>query len=184
MSNTGRPPQRLPLPWRDPAPLAAALAERWGAEGLIWLDGDGTRLGRWLTLAVDPVEQTSCRGLPGDPGSTDPFALLDQLGPGHWCGWLSYEAAAWVEPAEHWRRDSMASLWIARHDPLLRFDLEHRQLWLEGWDPGRLQAMARWLEALPPQESAASAAPPPRLDRKSTRLNSSHAITSRMPSSA
>jgi len=134
-----------------------------GAEGLIWLDGDGTRLGRWLTLAVDPVEQTSCRGLPGDPGSADPFALLDQLGPGHWCGWLSYEAAAWVEPAEHWRRDSMASLWIARHDPLLRFDLEHRKLWLEGWDPGRLQAMARWLEALPPQESAASAAPPPRL---------------------
>ena len=164
MSSSGRPPQpppqRLELPWRDPAPLAAALAERWGPEGLIWLDGDGTALGRWLTLAVDPVEQHSCRGLPGDAGAADPFARLAQLGPGHWCGWLSYEAAAWVEPAEHWRRDGMASLWIARHDPLLRFDLERRQLWLEGWDQRRLQAMAHWLRTLPPPDAAATGPAP------------------------
>jgi len=43
----------------------------------------------------------------------------------------------------------MASLWIARHDPVLRFDLVEQKLWLEGQDPERLQAMARWLEALP-----------------------------------
>ena len=139
--------QRRPMAWRDPTTVATALAAHWGPEGLIWLDGDGSNLGRWITLAADPLEQHCCRGLPGQPGASDPFAQLEQLGPGHWCGWLSYEAAAWVEPASHWKADAMASLWIARHDPVLRFDLQRRQLWLEGQDPRRLEAMARWLEA-------------------------------------
>ncbi|MFM8976407.1 MAG: anthranilate synthase component I family protein, partial [Vulcanococcus sp.] len=141
--------QRRPLAWRDPAAVAAALAADWGPDGLIWLDGDGTNLGRWLTLAADPLEQHACRGLPGQPGASDPFAQLAQLGPGHWCGWLSYEAAAWVEPADHWKADALASLWIARHDPVLRFDLQKRELWIEGQDPVRLEAMARWLETRP-----------------------------------
>ena len=141
--------RRVPLAWRSPASLAPLLAERWGHEGLIWLDGDGTDLGRWATLAVDPLEQRCCRGLPSAAGASDPFAALADLGPGHWCGWLSYEAAAWVEPGNPWKADNMASLWIARHDPVLRFDLVEQQFWLEGQDPERLQAMARWLEALP-----------------------------------
>ncbi|MFM7653565.1 MAG: anthranilate synthase component I family protein [Vulcanococcus sp.] len=142
--------ERLERPWRPPAQLARALAERWGAEGLIWLDGDGTALGRWAVLAVDPLEQECRRGLPGEPGSSDPFSALEQLGPGHWTGWLSYEAAAWVEPARHWKADGMASLWIARHDPVLRCDLLARRLWIEGVDPERLAAMAAWLDSLPP----------------------------------
>ena len=142
-------PQRIRLPWHSPADLAPQLAAHWGAEGLIWLDADGSSLGRWATLAVDPLEQHCCRGLPGDAGAANPFALLQQLGSGHWCGWLSYEAAAWVEPAGHWKRDTLASLWIARHDPVLRFDLQQRQLWLEGVNPQRLQQLARWIEALP-----------------------------------
>ncbi|MBM5806637.1 MAG: anthranilate synthase component I family protein [Cyanobacteria bacterium M_surface_10_m2_179] len=137
--------------WRPPAQLAPLLAERWGLEGLIWLDGDGSPLGRWATLAVDPLEQRCCRGLPGDSGASDPFAQLANLGPGHWCGWLSYEAGAWVEPANPWKPDTMASLWIARHDPVLRFDLMNQQLWLEGHDPERVQTMAHWLEQLPTQ---------------------------------
>jgi para-aminobenzoate synthetase component 1 len=137
--------------------VAAALATHWGPEGLIWLDGDGSALGRWITLAADPVEQHCCRGLPSQAGARDPFAQLEQLGPGHWCGWLSYEAAAWVEPAPHWKADAMASLWIARHDPVLRFDLQRRQLWIEGQDPARLAALAQWLEAQP---DAASQGPP------------------------
>jgi para-aminobenzoate synthetase component 1 len=141
--------RRLALAWRSPAELAPQLAAQWGAEGLIWLDGDGSPLGRWATLAADPLEQHCCRGLPGEPGAHDPFAVLQQLAPGHWCGWLSYEAGAWVEPANPWKADGMASLWIARHDPVLRFDLVEQQLWLEGQDPERLQAMARWLEQLP-----------------------------------
>jgi len=143
------PTTRLPVAWRTPANLAPLLAERWGQEGLVWLDGDGSALGRWATLAVDPVDQYCCRGRPGDPGASDPFSVLGSLGRGHWCGWLSYEAAAWVEPSNPWKADRMASLWIARHDPVLRFDLAEQQLWLEGQDPARLEAMAQWLESLP-----------------------------------
>ncbi|MFM2173073.1 MAG: hypothetical protein RLZZ54_1000 [Cyanobacteriota bacterium] len=143
------PTTRLRVSWRTPANLAPLLAEHWGQEGLIWLDGDGSALGRWATLAADPVEQYCCRGRPGDPGASDPFNVLSSLGPGHWCGWLSYEAAAWVEPSNPWKADRMASLWIARQDPVLRFDLEEQQLWLEGQDLARLEAMAQWLESLP-----------------------------------
>ena len=148
---------RQSVPWCSPAVLAAAMAERWGHEGLIWLDGDGSALGRWATLAVDPLEQRCCRGLPGVAGARDPFAVLSDLGDGHWCGWLSYEAAAWVEPGNPWKADSMASLWIARHDPVLRFDLQEQQLWLEGEDPHRLATMASWLE----QRNSSAAATPP-----------------------
>jgi para-aminobenzoate synthetase component 1 len=154
-------PERLERPWRPPAQLARALVERWGAEGLIWLDGDGTSLGRWATLAADPLEQKCRRGLPGKQGSSDPFRALEELGPGHWTGWLSYEAAAWAEPARHWKHDTMASLWIARHDPVLRCDLVARRLWIVGSDPQRLQAMADWLDSLDPAAGDPDSAGPP-----------------------
>jgi para-aminobenzoate synthetase component 1 len=147
-------PERLERPWIAPPLLARALVERWGAEGLIWLDGDGTQLGRWATLAADPLEQKCQRGLPGEQGSSDPFSALEELGPGHWTGWLSYEAAAWAEPARHWKDDTMASLWIARHDPVLRCDLVARRLWIVGVDRQRLQAMADWLDSLDPAADA------------------------------
>ena len=142
-------PLQLELPWLEPAEVAEALTNRWGEEGLIWLDGDGSELGRWITLAADPVEQHCCRGLPGEPGARNPFAQLRVLKSGHWTGWLSYDAAAWSEPQNPWRSEVMASLWIARHDPVLRFDVQQKQLWLEGADPQRHAAMATWLQALP-----------------------------------
>ena len=140
-----RAPRRLSVPWRQPADLAPQLAKDWGASGLIWLDGDGSARGRFVTLATDPVDVHCCRGGPDDPHARDPFSILRQLGPGHWCGWLSYEAAAWTEPGNPWARDAMASLWIARHDPVLRFDLQEQQMWIEGTDPVRLQRLERWL---------------------------------------
>ena len=151
-------PEQLERPWIAPPLLARALVERWGAEGLIWLDGDGTPLGRWATLAADPLEQKCRRGLPGEQGSSDPFSALEELGPGHWTGWLSYEAAAWAEPARHWKDDTMASLWIARHDPVLRCDLVARRLWIVGVDRQRLQAMADWLDSLDPAGDAPDSA--------------------------
>jgi len=151
-------PEQLERPWIAPPLLARALVERWGAEGLIWLDGDGTPLGRWATLAADPLEQKCRRGLPGEQGSSDPFSALEELGPGHWTGWLSYEAAAWAEPARHWKDDTMASLWIARHDPVLRCDLVARRLWIVGVDRQRLQAMADWLDSLDPAADAPDSA--------------------------
>ena len=136
------------------------MADHWGEAGLIWLDGDGSDLGRWITLAADPVEQHCCRGLPGEPGARNPFDQLRQLTPGHWTGWLSYDAAAWTEPQNPWRGDSMASLWIARHDPVLRFDLQQQQLWLEGNDPQRHAAMAHWLSELAANTNAAEPSHP------------------------
>ena len=71
---------RAPLPWIEPADLARHLVARFGPEGLIWLDGDGSDLGRWASLAADPLEQIVCRGLPGETESRDPFAALRELG--------------------------------------------------------------------------------------------------------
>ena len=143
---------RRSFPWLDPALVAESLACSHGEQGLIWLDGDGSELGRHITLAADPVEHHCCRGLPGDPGATNPFTTLRQLSAGHWTGWLSYDAAAWTEPANPWRRDVMATLWIARHDPVLRFDLQSREVHLEGIDPERHATTARHLETLSTEE--------------------------------
>ena len=138
--------------WLEPELVAESLACSHGEQGLIWLDGDGSELGRQIILAADPVEHRCCRGLPGDPGATNPFTTLRKLSSGHWTGWLSYDAAAWTEPANPWRRDVMATLWIARHDPVLRFDLQSREVHLEGIDPERHAAMASCLETLSTEE--------------------------------
>ena len=128
--------------------VARHLASDWSDAGMVWLDGDGSAQGRWLTLATDPLESHCCRGGPGDAGARNPFTTLRQLGPGHWCGWLSYEAAAWTEPGNPWRADPMACLWVARHDPVLRFDLKDETLWIEASDPNRLDQMASWLASI------------------------------------
>ena len=72
-------PQRLELPWQEPHALVRQLAHAYGEQGLIWLDGDGSSLGRWATLAVAPQEIICCRGLPGEPGASNPFEALRGL---------------------------------------------------------------------------------------------------------
>ena len=129
---------RQPLPWRDPAQVVLAVAQAYGAAGLVWLDGDGTTLGRWGHLGFAPQQQHCCRGLPGQTGGTDPFATLAQLesslraeAAGSWMGWLAYEAGAWVEAAAHWRTPAMATLWAGRYEQELVFDLQEQRLWLD-----------------------------------------------------
>ena len=137
-----------PLPWLEPRSLARILASRFGQDGLVLLDGDGSPLGRRGVLGVDPLATVTCRGLPGTPGAGDPFAVLADLERqgGPWLGWLGYEAGAWVEPADHWQVSDMATLWAAHHDPLIHFDRGEQRLWLECHDPARLAAMVRLLE--------------------------------------
>ena len=153
--------RRHPLPWRDPWPLVRSLAAELGPAGLVWLDGDGSSQGRRSVLGLAPLEQHCCRGLPGQPGAEDPFAVLAELaaGGGHWMGWLSYEAGAWVEPAPHWHPSDMALLWAARHDPVLVIDHETQEQWLEGQDPLRLAAFADQLETLNPIADAEGSTP-------------------------
>jgi para-aminobenzoate synthetase component 1 len=148
------PPQPLlhhPLSWREPWPLVRALAKALGQAGLVWLDGDGSAQGRRSVLGLAPLEQRICRGLPGQAGADDPFAALAELaaGGGHWMGWLSYEAGAWVEPAPDWQQPDMALLWAAHHDPVLVIDHPSQSQWLEGRDPARLAAFAALLDNLP-----------------------------------
>ncbi len=138
--------RRLELAWRDPWSLAWGLADRFGREGLVWLDGDGSDLGRWSVLGVAPRELVECR-------DQDPFGALADLvaGGGHWMGWLAYEAGAWVEPGGPWAQTDMAVLWAARHDPVLRLDRQERRLWLEGSDSALFQELAAVIGALPAQ---------------------------------
>jgi len=70
---------RHDLPWRDPWQVVEAIAAELGAEGLVWLDSDGSDLGRWARLGFNPLQSVCCRGLPGSAGGQDPFAALADL---------------------------------------------------------------------------------------------------------
>ena len=138
--------QRLSCQWEPPELIALKLIHEWGEAGFIWLDGDGSDLGRWVTLAINPIEQFCSRDLGSSKKETNPFSILRKLPPGHWTGWLSYEAASWIEPKNPWQSGSMASLWIASHDPVIKFDLQKRELWLEGQDRKKLSIMENFLK--------------------------------------
>ena len=146
--------QSRELPWRDPWAVAKALAARFGTDGLAWLDGDGSRHGTTSVLGADPREVVVCRGLPGAEAARDPFTAFTDLQRrgGAWLGWLAYEAGAWVEPGGVWKPSAWPSLRAARYDPLLRFDLAHRRLHLEGDDPARLNVWAELVAALSPHQ--------------------------------
>ena len=163
-------PLRRQLPWREPTGVARQLAAQHGETGLIWLDGDGSALGRWVTLAAAPRTTVVCRGRPGDAHARNPFTALRNLEPGHWTGWLSYEAAAWCEPGNPWAADAMASLWLARHDPLLRFDLQQQELWAEASDEQKLDVLEQQLNQPQPDP-----APTPRLALANWQLHTDRA---------
>ena len=137
--------KRLLCQWESPELVAYKLIAEWGEAGFIWLDGDGSDIGRWVTLAINPLEQFCSKGLKTSRKNSNPFKILRELPPGHWTGWLSYEAAAWTEPKNPWQTSSMATLWIASHDPILKFDLQKKELWLEGQDQKRLSIMENFL---------------------------------------
>ncbi len=143
-----RTPEKRQCSWYEPTELANELIQAWGQEGFIWLDGDGSNLGRWAILAIDPIEEICCRGIPNNTNNHDPFEKLNKLPQGHWTGWLSYEAGAWIEPTNPWREDDMATLWIAHHDPIFKFDLAKKELWLEGCDINRLNKIENWIRKI------------------------------------
>jgi para-aminobenzoate synthetase component 1 len=153
---------RQPLPWRQPLLVVQALAHHYGPAGLVWLDGNDSPLAGIGRLGVAPHQQLVCRGLPGEANASDPFLALETMARsgGHWMGWLAYEAGAWVEPAAHWRSSPMASLWAARHDPVLAIDAQGQQLWLEGSELGLMAELTALIEALPPVAAAPPLASP------------------------
>ena len=144
-------PIRLNCKWQNPEDIAYKLIEEWGESGFIWLDGDNSPLSRWITIATNPIEYVCCKGLPSNKNTLNPFDVLRNLKPGHWTGWLSYEAGAWVEPSNPWKEDSIATLWMASHDPILKFDLTNRELWIEGSQESSCKEIAQWLERVKSQ---------------------------------
>ncbi|MEO1002181.1 MAG: anthranilate synthase component I family protein [Cyanobacteria bacterium J06638_7] len=156
-------PLRRPLPWCEPEALLLQLLGDLQRPGLVWLDSDSSALGGRSLVALEPLAERVCRGLPGEPGAEDPFTVLAELEASGrpWLGWLAYEAGAWLEPARHWKRPAMALLWAIQADPLLVADHRRRQLWLEGHDQLRLDAMARRLERAEAAVSEGSEQPAP-----------------------
>ena len=140
--------KRIQYEWESPELVAYKLIHKWGEAGFIWLDGDGSDIGRWVTLAVNPVEQFCSKGLVNSEKHANPFEILRELPRGHWTGWLSYEAASWTEPQNPWKTSAMATLWIASHDPVLKFDLQRKELWLEGKNEKRLSIMEDFLNKI------------------------------------
>ena len=120
--------KRLLCQWESPELVAYKLIQEWGEAGFIWLDGDGSDLGRWVTLGINPLEQFCSRELENSKKYSNPFTILRELPQGHWTGWLSYEAASWTEPQNPWQKSSMATLWIASHDPILTVSYTHLTL--------------------------------------------------------
>lgn len=173
MRSAEQPPQRLQLPWRPPEQVVALLSATLGAEGLVWLDSDGSEQGQRSLLALAPIEQRQCRGLPGEPGASDPFAVLAELATSGepWLGWLSYEAGAWVEPAAHWRPPGLALLHAVRPDPLVEFEHRDRRLWLQGRDPQRLEQFAKLICAAAPAPSPQASPPPAASDSQTATLH-------------
>ena len=151
-----------PLPWWEPELLAAVLQQRYGHQGLVWLDGDGSEHGRYAVLAAGPTKQVRCDGLPHDPGASDPFKALQQAfahGAGHWLGWLSYEAAAWIEPGEHWHRPSMAQLWAGHYEVVIELDLQEQHLQLRGTGQQHAELERLLQQPQPKLESSDAALP-------------------------
>ena len=147
-----RPLKRI-CNWHEPEVVVTALIQEWGESGLVWLDGDASNLGRWATIGVDPVKEICCRGLPKKNNYKNPFEILRNLPSGHWTGWLSYEAGAWLDKNTLWKEDSMATLWVASHDPILRFDLQKKRLYIEGLNKTRLDNVEKLIEKIETKKS-------------------------------
>ncbi|WP_269622031.1 anthranilate synthase component I family protein [Prochlorococcus marinus] len=143
--------------WIDPLIVAKKLVQHYGEPGLVWLDSDGSKNGRWVILGADPIEHICSHGLPSSSRSQNPFELLRKIDSGHWSGWLSYEAGAWIEPNNPWKQDSMAMLWMARHDPIFKFDLYRNELWIEGVDHTRFLTFLNLLKDISSNESLTNA---------------------------
>ena len=125
--------------WKDPEIVAHYLAKKFGEDGLSWLDSDGSENGQWSHLGVNPKEIISCRDITDFDESNNPFEKLKEIKQGFWIGWLSYEAAAWLEPKNPWHKTELATLWIASYDPIIKFNMIDKKIYIEGSNINELE---------------------------------------------
>ncbi len=125
--------------------LVKELIKEWGEDGLIWLDGDNSHEGKLIKIGTNPIKQYCCRDT---DINVNPFNLLENLGPGHWTGWLAYEAASWIEKSVDWKPSEMSTMWIASHDPIIKIDLRKKILRVEGLNQKSFSSMCQWISSL------------------------------------
>ena len=114
--------------WIEPEYVAHFLVSKFGEKGLAWLDSDGCENGEYSYLGLNPIKILFSK----NNASDNPFEKLKQIKNGFWMGWLSYEAGAWLETKNLWQKSEMATLWIASYDPIIKFNLKKKQIYLEG----------------------------------------------------
>ena len=124
--------------WISPDLVTQHLANKFGKEGLAWLDSDGKENGEWSIIGVKPKEIIQSRNIDNFKKGNNPFIKFQNIKEGFWIGWLSYEAGAYIEPKNPWRISDMATLWIASYDPIIKCNLIKKEIIIEGTNPADL----------------------------------------------
>ncbi len=114
--------------WIEPEYVAHFFASKFGEKGLSWLDSDGFENGEYSFMGFNPIKIVFSKN--NEP--YNPFEKLKQINKGFWMGWLSYEAGAWLETKNLWQKSETATLWIASYDPIIKFNLHKKEIYLEG----------------------------------------------------
>ena len=118
--------------WIDPELITHHMAEKFGQEGLAWLDSDGKENGEWSIIGVKPQKIIQSRDINNLKKENDPFENLKNIKGGFWMGWLSYEAGAYIEPKNPWRNSDISTLWIASYDPIIKCNMITKKIIIEG----------------------------------------------------
>ena len=118
--------------WIEPDQLAKFFVEIYGESGLSWLDSDGSENGEWSILGVCPKAEISVKGRKNSDDLINPFEELKKIKNGFWMGWLSYEAGAWLETKNQWKRSDISTLWIGCYDPIIRLNMFKKEIFIEG----------------------------------------------------
>tara|TARA_Y100001970_G_scaffold294351_1_gene451272 strand:- start:14286 stop:15569 length:1284 start_codon:yes stop_codon:yes gene_type:complete len=112
-----------------PEDIVNRLCNEYGEQGLVWLDGNIKNKSSEIIIGVNPKQEICTHGI---AHKNNPFNKLNNIGEGYWIGWLSYEAGAFLEPKNPWRLDEMATLWIGKYDPIIRFNNLRKKIFIEG----------------------------------------------------
>ena len=94
--------------WVDPELIANHFALKFGDHGLSWLDSDGKNNGQWSILGVKPKEIICSRDISNLNIDNNPFLKLKNIDRGFWMGWLNFEAGAYIEPKNPWKKNEIS----------------------------------------------------------------------------
>ena len=124
--------------WIEPELIAHHLTKRFKEDGLAWLDGDGKENGEWSIIGVNPKKVMQSRDIRNLQNNNNPFSMFRNIEEGFWIGWLNYEAGAYIEPKNPWRKSEMATLWFASYDPIVKCNLISKDIIIEGTNSSEL----------------------------------------------